>query len=167
MLMPYTNPDHPRTLNVAELNPLRPTQFTLAIDTLKYPAAEFNVQSVTLPDVSASSAELAHSQVMGNMRADKLTYSDLEVTFLIDEKLINYTEMHDWIHDTVTAPDTDNIARDITLLVLDSNNNTTREIKFVSAIPVSLGSVAFNAAVSDMEFLVGTVSFNYAYFKIL
>ena len=28
---------------------------------------------------------------------DKLTYDDFYVTFLVDEELKNYTEMHDWL----------------------------------------------------------------------
>jgi hypothetical protein len=51
------------------------------------------------------------------------------------------------------------------LIILDSNNNVAREIQFINAMPISLGSIPFDITASDVEYLTATVSFQYDYYK--
>jgi len=145
-----------------------PTGFRLLIDSLKYPNAQFNVQSASIPEVSVSTSVLSTPQRNIEMPGDKVAYEDFSATFLIDEDLANYTEIHDWILGMALEPEVDNQnkTRDMTLLVLNSHNNVSREIHFVDAFPTSLSTLDFDATATSIEYLVGTVTFKYSYFKV-
>jgi len=151
----------------SDLNYVNPTAFQLVIDNLKYPNAQFNVQQVALPELSVTNPDIATRQRNILATPAKVNYGSLELTFLIDEKLINYMEIHDWIYGLATEQESKSLKtqRDLQLLILDSNNNVAREIQFVNAQPVSLGSIPFDITSADIAYLTATVSFEYDYFK--
>lgn len=162
------NFDAPSTLNPNPSFAL-PHSFRLVIDGQKYKNALFSVQRVEIPDLTAEGAPLNLPQRNIAFSPDKITYADLNLTFLIDEDFTNYQEIHDWMYGAVTQPDlpdTDKY-KDMSLLILSSHNNVVREFKFVKAFPVNLSSVAFDATVTDAEYLTATAVFHYSYFKIL
>jgi hypothetical protein len=100
---------------------------------------------------------------------DKIDYGQFEMTFLVDEYLLNYIEIHDWMLGLVTTGENKNtrLTRDMTLQVLSSHNNVAREILFVDAYPISLSSLPFDTTIADTNYLVANVSFNYSYFKFI
>jgi len=97
-----------------------------------------------------------------------VTYSPFTCTFLVDENLENYHEIHDWLVGLVVEPDNRDTrkVRDMTLFVLDSHNNVSREIQFVNAFPTSLSTLDFDAKNTDVQYLVADVTFSYSYYKI-
>jgi hypothetical protein len=145
-----------------------PAGFRLVIDSLKYPNAQFNIQTASIPEIAVDATTFQTPQRTIEIPGDKVRYENFETTFLVDEDLVNYTEIHDWILGMAIEPDTPNInkTRDMSLLVLNSHNNISREIKFIDAYPTSLSTLDFDAKVTDIEYLVASVSFNYSYFKV-
>ena len=141
--------------------------FKLAIDKLKFPNVEYTIQTVALPDLSMSGAPFNTPQRNITMAPDKVDYGTFEMTFLVDEYLKNYEEIHDWMLGLVTVAENSrtNKFRDLTLQVLTSHNNVAREIIFVNAYPTNLSSLPFDTTISDTNYLVASVSFNYSYFK--
>ena len=146
----------------------KPVGFRLAIDRLKFPNAEFNVQTAAIPEISVNAASFATPQRTIDVSGDKVTYSPLAVTFIIDENLTNYNEIHDWLFGLVTVAEDRSInkLRDMSLLVLDSHNNVSKEIRFTNAFPTSLSTLDFDVKSTDVEYLVADVTFSYSYFKI-
>jgi hypothetical protein len=57
--------------------------------------------------------------------------------------------------------------RDMTLQILTSHNNVAREITFVDAYPTNLSSLPFDTTITEANYLVANVSFNYSYFKFV
>jgi hypothetical protein len=53
---------------------------------------------------------------------------------------------------------------DVTLSILNSSNNLSREIRYIDCMPTSLGSINFETVAGD-QFLTYTVSFRYSYFE--
>jgi hypothetical protein len=145
-----------------------PAGFRLVIDSLKYPNAQFNIQTASIPEISVTATTFATPQRTIEIPGDTVQYDNFDTTFLVDEDLVNYTEIHDWILGMAIEPDTPNInkTRDMSLLTLDSHNNISREIKFIDAYPTSLSTLEFDAKVTDIEYLVASVTFNYSYFKV-
>lgn len=145
-----------------------PQSFRMVIDGQKYQNLLFAVQRVEIPDLTASAAPLSLPQRNIGFSPDKLVYSDLNVTFLINEDFNNYIEIHDWMYGAVTQPDSPDVDKykDISLLLLSSHNNVIREFKFVSAFPVNLSAVSFDATSTEAEYLTATAVFHYSYFKI-
>jgi hypothetical protein len=173
--MPYTNDisikigERNSVLSTETLNYLAPTGFKLLIDGLTYPNTEYNVQTMALPELSVSGAEVYSGHRNFAMTGEKITYGQMTVAFLVDEEMQNYKEIHDWLIAMATQADSkqDGKVRDVTLAILNSSNNVNKEIKFVDAFPVDLSSLPFDLTATDIEYLTATVTFQYSYFKIL
>ena len=62
-----------------------------------FPTTEWFVVRANVPGVSMGQAVQTTPLLDMPIIGDKLTYDDFYVTFLVDEELKNYTEMHDWL----------------------------------------------------------------------
>ena len=62
-----------------------------------FPTTEWFVVRANIPGVSLGQAVQTTPLLDMPIIGDKLTYDDFYVTFLVDEELKNYTEMHDWL----------------------------------------------------------------------
>ena len=81
---------HPTKLDYSS-----PTQFRFLINQLpkvQYFTTEANIPGIALGDIEFATP-LKNIPLMG----DKLTYEDLNITFIVDENLENYVEMHTWL----------------------------------------------------------------------
>jgi hypothetical protein len=145
-----------------------PIGFRLLIDSQRYPNAQFSIQTASIPEITVDAAAYATPQRTVEIAGDKVSYSPFSCTFIVDEQLENYYEIHEWLIGLVIEPEARNIrkTRDMTLMVLNSHNNVSREIQFVDAYPTSLSTLDFDAKNTNVEYLVGDVTFNYSYFKV-
>ena len=171
--MPYT-PDvnfEVSSSNGSVDNPnfLAPTSFRMTIDKLKFPNVEFAVQSVFIPDLTVAGAQYSTPQRRIVVAGDKPDYAPVTLTFLIDEDLKNYKEIHDWMVGETTKKDTSDYRkeRDITLHIISSHNNVIKEIQFIDAIPTSLSSLPFDVTITDLQYLTAQVTFEYSYYKFV
>ncbi len=71
------------------------TQFKFNI--IKLPKVEFFCTSVNIPGITLGSTTQATSLIDIPIPGDTLTYSALNVDFLVDENLENYREIHGWL----------------------------------------------------------------------
>ena len=88
------------TVNVIDREPSKldyasPIQFRFKMT--KLPNVEFFVQTANIPGISLGSTtfETPLKSIAGV--GDKISYQSLDVSFLVDENLNNYKEIHDWI----------------------------------------------------------------------
>jgi len=72
-----------------------PVQFRFKCS--KLPKVEFFCQSANIPGIGLGVADIETSLKSIPMPGDKVTYQDLAISFLVDENLENYKEIHDWI----------------------------------------------------------------------
>ena len=72
-----------------------PTQFKFSI--LKLPKVEFFCTAVNLPGITLGSDRQVGPLKDIPVPGDKLTYNDLTMSFLVDENLENYREIHGWL----------------------------------------------------------------------
>ena len=72
-----------------------PTQFRFKCS--KLPEVEFFCQTANIPGISLGTADFHTPLKDIPMPGDKVTYQDLAISFLVDENLNNYKELHDWI----------------------------------------------------------------------
>ena len=63
----------------------------------KLPLVEFFVQSANIPGINLGSATQTNPLYDIPLPGDKITYAALDMSFLVDENLNNYKELHDWI----------------------------------------------------------------------
>ena len=63
----------------------------------KLPLVEFFVQSANIPGINLGSATQTNPLYDIPLPGDKITFAALDMSFLVDENLNNYKEIHDWI----------------------------------------------------------------------
>ena len=63
----------------------------------KLPKVEFFCQTANIPGIGLGEAEVDTPLKSIPFPGDKVTYQDLAISFLVDENLENYKEIHDWI----------------------------------------------------------------------
>ena len=154
---------------IQDINFLAPNNFEFSIDNLTYPNAGFLVTAVNLPNFSIGSANIAMATRVSPQHADKVTYENLSLTFIVDENMVNYLELHDWMLAQVIQNDNypeDSKRRDCKLIVNSSNNNAVRRITFVDAFPIDLSPLEFTSTIGSVDYLTCTSTFAYSYFKI-
>ena len=88
------------TSNVIDRTPSKfdyasPIQFRFKMT--KLPNVEFFVQTANIPGITLGETSIETPLKDIPIPGDKVTYSSLEVSFLVDENLNNYKEIHDWI----------------------------------------------------------------------
>ena len=83
------------TRQPTKLDYASPTQFKFSI--LKLPKVEYFCTSVNVPGISLGDATQATSLKNIPLPGDKLTYEPLQMTFLVDENLENFQEIHCWL----------------------------------------------------------------------
>ena len=164
-----------------------PVQFRFKCS--KLPKVEFFCQTANIPGIGLGEAEVDTPLKTMSFPGDKVTYQDLAISFLVDENLENYKELHDWIiglgapqkHSQFSdfrALSTDRFSgskplpeggmyADATLTVLNSKNIAVTEIRFQNIFPTSLGSLSYDVQASDVDYLSTEVDFSYMYYEIV
>ena len=79
----------------SKLDYASPIQFRFTC--AKLPTVEFFCQTANIPGITLGTADVETPLKNIPMPGDKLTYGDLNVSFLVDENLNNYKELHDWL----------------------------------------------------------------------
>ena len=78
-----------------ELDYADPSKFKFQIE--KLPLVEFFTTAANLPGINLGEAIFPTPFKQIPIMGDDLTYENLDVTFIVDEKLQNYREVHDWM----------------------------------------------------------------------
>ena len=136
-------------------NFLSPVGFKLDLEL--FAGVDFFCQSAGIPEISMSFAQVPtpyrNIPIAGSGGVD---FGDLQVRFIIDEDLVNYTSIHNWIRkfglSDGRADQKDQYSRAL-LHVLSSHNNTNHIVEFTNLFPVSLTGVPFDASITDIEYL--------------
>lgn len=151
----------------------------------KLPQVDFFCQQVNLPGITLGAPEFGNPFNVAPIPGETLTYDTLEVQFLVDESMQNYRAIYNWVvalgfPETYTQylnfvssnelTQTSELAKnysDATLTILGSNNNPVQTIQFHDAFPVSVTSLTFQSTNQDVNYLVGSATFRYGYYKFI
>jgi hypothetical protein len=164
----------------AGLNPLSPNGFNFAIS--KVPNVTFFCQEANLPGITLGDPAFSTPFATAPIPGDHLSYDTLQVKFLIDEQMLNYNVIYNWIvalgfpdsysqYVTLLAGDTTaygELAKtysDATMQILDSNNNAIRTITFTDCFPIALESVTFASTNDGVNYLVGSATFRFTLYE--
>ena len=84
-----------QTREPSKMDYASPIQFRFKIS--KLPEVEFFIQTVNLPGISIGSATVPTPLYDFPVPGDEISIQSLDISFLVDENLNNYKELHDWI----------------------------------------------------------------------
>jgi hypothetical protein len=162
------------------------SKFLLSFDRL--PQMTWFCQKVNLPGISmAGDITQVSPFIDAPIPGDKMIYEPLSVTFLLDEQLLSWTVINQWIKG-VTFPDNFNQYKlltlqqnlqlqqkitgakpqysDALLTVFSNKNNPIFNVSFSDVFPISLSSINFDVALSAEFIMTGTASFKFTNYSI-
>ena len=173
---------------IANRNYMSPLGFKLVLT--KTPKVDFLCQSANIPQISMGTAIQPSYLKDIPVPGDKVLYDDLNVRFLVDEKMENYLAIHKWItglgypesigqyrqlkkDDKRTDRRVNDSAdplyfqySDATLQVLNSNYKPSVLINFKDAFPISLSTLDFDVTTRDYNYFTAEVTFKYTIYNI-
>lgn len=158
-------------------------KFTLA----RSPKTAFFCNQANIPDLNLAIA--TQTTRLGRKiphPGDELDFGDLNISFLIDENLENYTEIQNWMRGLGYPNDLNqlydlqseyfeelkkdskgmNIFSDGTLFVLNSSFLPTFQVKFKDLFPYSLSTLDYDATQTEVQYFTASVSFKYTIYTI-
>ena len=155
-------------------NYFSPLEFQVTIK--RMPNVEFFVQRTAIPSVTGHPADFPTPFNRLNITPDKLSFSYLNLSFIVDENMSNYIEVLNWIKGTTfperyeqyrqLAESEHGIESDITIVTLNSNKNPTNKIVFTNCAPIGLSEVVLDTTTHDIVYPEATATFSYDYFNV-
>ena len=161
-------------------NFLSPIGFQFSLN--KVPKATFFSNSARIPEIVLGTAVQPVYLKDIDVPGDKLQYGDFTLRFLVDEDLVNYMSIHNWLtglgypesteqFKKATTNEDDERDRELifsdgSLSILNSNYRTTSVVKFRDLFPVSLTPLEFEATDTDVNYFTAEVTFKYTIYEI-
>lgn len=164
-------------------NYLSPIGFKFVLE--KAPKVAYLCQTASIPEIILGDITIPTAGMVGIPIEGNLRYSSLSLTFLVDEDLENYIQLHNWMRalgvptsfterrqfeDAVKFKGSykkdRNLFSDGTLQVLTNSQNNNFDIQFIDLVPTSLSTLDFDATVGETDFMRATAQFVYTYYEI-
>ena len=164
-------------------NFLSPVGFKFTLS--KEPKVTFFCNSARIPEITLSLNQQPSYLKDIDVPGDKLQYGDLSLRFLVDEDMVNYMAVHNWLtglgfpettqqyrdllsNETDVTQDLDSkkAFSDGSLYILDSSYNTSAIVKFKDLFPISLSSLEFDSTLTDVQYFTADVVFKYTIYNI-
>jgi len=173
---------------IANRNYMSPLGFKLILT--KTPKVDFLCQSANIPQISMGTAIQPSYLKDIPVPGDKVLYDDLNVRFLVDEKMENYLAIHKWITglgypeslgqfsqlkkddlrtDASVSDDADPRYfefSDATLQILNSNYKPSVLVNFKDAFPIALSTLEFDVSNRDYSYFTAEATFKYTIYEI-
>lgn len=154
-------------------NLVHKSKFQVSFDGI--PNFTFYCQQVDIPGISINEAAQAGPFVDGYAAGTKATFDSLTMTVLVDENLMSWFEIHDWVRRISLAdgfkdpnirptPTEDSKYSDCTVTVLNANHVPNVRFKFYKCFPSAFGALQFDTRSSPSEVMAFAVRFRYFYY---
>ena len=139
------------------------------------------VQSVSVPGVTLGEVSIENQLVRQPEPGDKLMFSPLSFSFLVDEEMKNWTEMFNWMsacgfpislsqygifpHHVNRVSDGD-VTCDINLLIFNNQSKPILKFTMFGCFPIALGDMPLNTADTTAQPPVCTGDMMYRNFTV-
>jgi hypothetical protein len=152
-------------------NYLSPLEFKVIIH--RMPNVEFFTQRTSIPSISANPVIQPTRFNPLYQTPDTLTYSNLDISFIIDENMKNYMEVHKWLT-SITFPqnheqyptNTADRFSDISIIIMNSKKNPNIIATYKNCFPISLSEVTLDTTQTDVTYPEASMTIQYDYFEI-
>lgn len=153
------------------------------------PHVSYFTQSVSIPGITLPAMQMPTPHAVIPIEANRPIYDNLSLSFKIDEYMINYMEIVNWMralgkpkgfddfrhrfgaNNHPAAPFMENSFpykySDVSLFVQTSVKNQLIEVVFRDAWPVAISQIPLDTTPQDATDVQATVFFAYTYFDIL
>lgn len=175
--------------NPSNIDLLQSTKFRINFGRL--PGVTYFCQTANLPGISLTEIPRSNPFVELYSPGEKLIYDTLNFTFLVDEDLRAWTDIHDWMRG-ITFPTefeeylrlqqekgTNNLGQtlfnnsginigqfsDASMTIFTNKNNPNFRIKFVDVFPIGLGTIIFNTSDNADNIVTADATFRFSYYN--
>jgi len=162
-------------------NLLQTTKFILTLPRITN--TQYFCQDTILPGVNISVISRVTPVVDLWSPGSKLSYNEFQVTFLVDEDLRAWTDIHDWMRglsggvddqewtrsNRKLAADPENPLKqysDGVLTIYSALNNPRIRIKYANMFPTELSDIKFDSTQGADTILTATAKFRFDFFNI-
>lgn len=161
--------------NPQNTNPLQPSKFLLTFN--RTGAVPYFCQQVNIPGMSMGAAAFNTPTLDISYPGHKLSFNNLNITYIVDEELTAWKNMYDWFL-ALAHPNMNERKRllelqggsnvsDATLTVLSALNNPIARIQFYNVFPIDMTDINFDTTMSADNIIYSTVTFNFNYYEVL
>ena len=154
-------------------NQLLPTSYKFVL--ARAPQLTFYCQSLSLPTISTDTITQESPFTDISNPAGKISFEDLTLNFVVDEKMANWLEIYHWMTSLVPVDRLDEHSEsantgvvypkdrfsDLSVVVTTNQSNAQIVIDFKNAFPISLGEIEFTSVGSDIDPVSSNVTFSY------
>lgn len=159
-------------------NFLSPLNFAFKVK--RAPGVTWSAQELLIPGLALDSPAQGTPFVRIPKPGDHLSFDKFQVTFRVDEDLVNYLEMWNWmialgfdesfnqfkaLKDKIQFTN-EGLQSELTVQLLKSNKLVNFEFIFHDAFPISLSDVHLTTTATNVDYPVCTVVFDYSYYEI-
>jgi hypothetical protein len=167
--------------NPTNTNLAQASKFLLSFSRL--PSMQYFCTKVNLPGITFGEATQQTPLIDAPIPGDKMVYDAFEIDFLIDEALLSWTTIQDWIRGMAFPENTDQYKNlnmqqqlqlrnqqpqysDASLTILTNKNNPIVTVQFSQLFPISINSLQFDTAQDATNILTGSASFKFTNYDI-
>ena len=161
-------------------NPLQSTGFVLQI--VKFPELSFWCKNITIPTITLGEAIQETPFMAVYQPGTRPEFTTLNIQFMLDANMDNYTALNDWITligfaestDDITEwkqkypdveigidPNSPRLTSDGTVIVYGAGQKPVRSISFRDMFPVSLDGFEINEENSETTYITATATFRF------
>ena len=131
-----------------------------------YQELEIKLTKFDIPEVNAGVTALGNrTEFVLQGTGDHIQYDNLELEFLVDENLLNYIKIYQWMRDNMRSP-----VEDSTSIFVHFLGNDKRfqgiEIEFLEAFPISLSKLSLDTDDNETD-VTCSVTFAYTAFDFV
>jgi len=143
------------------------------------PLLTYFCQSVNLPSLTIGFADVPVAGIGVPFRnpVGRYSYEQMTVSFIVDEEMKNWREIHDWMRSLSTAEsmgnqkDAEVIPHEekfdtATLIIMNSAYQPNIRVTVNELFPVGISGIQFSSVSVDTEPVVATATFAYTSYKV-
>ena len=157
--------------NPSNTNALLTTGFRFLLT--RTPNITYFCQSVNLPDINLGEMEQPTPFVPIKRPGNSFTYGDLDISFIVDENMENWREIHNWMRSLKNIDDYEEVEgnptyhfSDARLMLLNSSMTANLEVEFKDIFPKSLSGINFTSSTDDTEPVICNATFAFTSYDI-
>lgn len=153
-------------VNIQDVSLLSPNKYQVVINA--FGEVGFWATTVKIPDITMGVTYLkTNTNLNWTQPGDKLEFEPLFVTFPIDENMIAWRKLKEWMKEITENEDVTSRFSDMSIIILTNNSNPNLRFVFKDAFPCRISSPTMTADEGEDQPLFCTVQFNFVTFDIL
>lgn len=128
------------------------------------PNMEYLVQSVILPGMELGTA-IQPTPFVRLTNPGNISYGDLYVTFKMDEELLAFNEIFDWMERLGHPDNLDTqysyLKSDLRVIVMSSSVRPMMDFTYTDCYPTNISPLSFDSTLTDVNYISTTVGFTF------